>query len=142
MMKRIVVALLVGSICVAIIGAAGFAISEWVFGRGIGILGNSPPLAAFIGAIYLGVWGGLIGAIIGIVNLNVYKSGAIGLCCGVILVIREIWRNKRGYFYEGGYFDRQMFLSDIIHWITLVLGLAFVAVVVSVLQKKRLGVGK
>ena len=132
-------ALLAGSICGAIIGAAGFALAERVFGRGIGILGNSPSLAALIGAVYLGTCGGVMGAIIGIVNLNASRSGVVGLACGVLLVIKEIWRSERGYFYEGGYFDRQMFFSDLIHWMTLVLGLALVAVAVSVLQSKGLG---
>ena len=142
MLKRIILTLLAGSICGAIIGAAGFTLAERVFGRGIGILGNSPSLAALIGAVYLGTCGGVMGAIIGIVNLNASRSGVVGLACGVLLVVQGIWRSERGYFYEGGYFDRQMFFSDIIHWMALVLGLALVAVAVSVLQSKGLGKGK
>jgi len=61
---------------------------------------------------------------------------------GGLLVIREIWRSERGYFYEEGYFDKQMFFSDIIHWMTWVLGLGLVAVVVSVLRSKGLDEGK
>jgi hypothetical protein len=92
--------------------------------------------------VYLGTCGGILGAVIGILNLNAARSGVFGLACGVLLVIAEIWRSERGYFYEGGYFDRQMFLSDIIQWMTLVLGLGLVAVAVAVLQRKRLGKGK
>jgi hypothetical protein len=142
MRKRFILPLLAGSICGAIIGAAGFALAERVFGRGIGILGNSPSLAAFIGAVYMGTCGGVLGAVIGILNLNVARSGVFGLACGVLLVIAEIWRSESKYFYEGGYFDRQRFLSDIILWMTLVLGLGLVAVAVAVLQRKRLGQGK
>jgi hypothetical protein len=142
MLKRIILAFLVGSICGGIFGAAGSTLAEWVFGPGIGILGASPSLPALIGAVYLGTCGGLMGAIIGIVNLNVSRSGVVGLACGMLLVVQEICRRERGYFYEGGYFDRQMFFSDIIHWITLVLGLALVALAVSVLQSKGLGEGK
>lgn len=122
-----------------IIGAAGFALSERVFGRGIGILGNSLSLAALIGAVYLATCGGIMGAIIGIVNLNVSRSRVVGLGCGVLLILWETWRRERGYFYEGGYFDGLMFLSDMIHSITLVLGLALVAVAVSVLQRRVFG---
>jgi hypothetical protein len=136
------VPLLAGSICGAIIGAAGFALAERVFGRGIGILGNSPSLAAFIGAVYLGTCCGVLGAVIGILNLNVARSGVFGLACGLLLVIAEIWRSESKYFYEGGYFDRQRFFSDIILWMTLVLGLGLVAVAIAVLQRKRVGQGK
>ena len=142
MLKRIILTLLAGSICGAIIGAAGFTLAERVFGRGIGILGNSPSLGALIGAVYLGTCGGIMGAIIGIVNLDVLRSGVVGLTCGVLLVMLEIWRSERGYFYKGGYFDRQMFFSDIIHGMTLLLGLALVAVAVSVLLSEALGKGK
>ena len=137
MLKRIILAVLAGSICGVIIEATGFALSELMFGRGIGILGNSPSLAALIGAVYLGACGGVLGAIIGIANLNVSRSGVVGLACGMLLVLWEMWKNERGYFFEGGYFDRQMFISDIIHWITLVLGLALVAVAVSILQSRK-----
>ena len=142
MRQRFILALLTGSICGAIIGAVGFALAERVFGRGIGILGNSPSFATFIGAVYLGTCGGVPGAVIGIVTINAARSGVFGLACGVVLIIAEIWRSERGYFYDGGYFDRQMFFSDIIQWMTLVLGLGLVAVAVTVLQRKRLGKGK
>ena len=82
MLKRTILALFVGSICGAIFGAAGFAPAERVLGRGIGILGNSPSLAALIGAVYLGTWGGVMGAIIGIANLNASRSGGVGFAWG------------------------------------------------------------
>ncbi len=135
-LKRIVLTLFVGAICGAIIGAAGFALSERVFGRGIGILGNSSSLAAVIGAVYLGTCGGVMGTMIGIGNLNVSRSVVVGLACGMLLVIREMCKSETQYFYKSGYFDRQMFFSDIVHWMTLVLGLALVAVAVSVFNVK------
>ena len=140
--KRFILPLLAGSICGAIIGAAGFALAERVFGRGIGILGNSPTFAAFIGAVYLGTCGGAMGAVIGILNLTVARSAVFGFACGLLLAIAEIWRSESKYFYEGGYFDRQRFFSNIILWMTLVLGLGLVAVAIVVLQRKRLGRGK
>ena len=80
-----------------------------------------------------------MGAIIGIANLNVSRSGLIGLACGGLLVMREMWIGERRYFFEGGYFDKQMFFSDIIHSMTLVLGLALVAVAAAALQSRVLG---
>jgi hypothetical protein len=139
MLKRTAVALLVGALCGAIIGAAGFALSERVFGRGIGMLGNSPSLGALIGAVYLGACGGIVGAIIGIADLNASMSAVIGSLCGALSVIWGMWRSETRYFYESGYFDRQMFFSDIVRWMTLVLGLALVGVAVSVLQRKGSG---
>ena len=140
MRKRFILPLLAGLFCGAIIGAAGFALDARVSGRGIGILyANSPTFAAFIGAVYLGTCGGVLGAVVGILNLNVARSGVFGLACGVLLVITKIWRSESKYFYEGGYFDRQMLFSDIILWMTLVLGLGLVAAAVAVLQRKRLG---
>ena len=57
---------------------------------------------------------------------------------GGLLVIREIWRSERGYFYEEGYFDKQMFFSDIIHWMTWMVGLGLVAGAVPAAQAMRL----
>jgi hypothetical protein len=139
MLKRIAVSLFIGALCGAIIGAAGFALSERVFGRGIGMLGNSPSLGALIGAVYLGTGGGVIGAIIGIADLNVSMSVVIGSIGGALFVIWDMWRSDARYFYESGYFDRQMFFSDIVQWMTLVLGSALVGVAVSVLQRKVSG---
>jgi hypothetical protein len=135
MLKQIALALFIGALCGAIIGAAGFALSEWVFGRGIGILGNVPSLGALIGAVYLGTCGGVLGVIIGTANLNVSMSVVLGLACGALLVLWEIGSSKTRYFYESGYFDRQMLLGDIVHWVTMVTGFALVAVIVSVLQR-------
>jgi hypothetical protein len=143
MWKRFILPLLAGLICGAIIGAGSFALAARFSGRGMGVLyANSPAFAAVIGAVYLGTCGGVVGAVIGILNLNVARSGVFGLACGVLLVITKIWRSESKYFYEGGYFDKQMLFSDIIEWITLVLGLGLVAVAVAVLQRKRLGKGK
>ena len=142
MWKRIIWALLVGSICGAIAGAVGFSMSERVFGRDIGIIGNSPALAALSGAVYLGASGAVTGAIVAIANLNVLRSGIVGLICGVLLVTGETWGRERRYFYEGGYFGWQMFYSDITRWITFVLGLALAAMAVSILQRRRFGKGK
>ena len=143
MWQRTILARSAGALGGAVVGAVGFALASFLFARGIGILGNAPAVSALIGAVYLGVWGGLIGAIIGLANLNTSWSTVVGLSGGLLLAGREILTHgERRYFYDSGYFDKRMFLSDVIVWITLVLGLALVGLAISALQNKVFGVAR
>lgn len=114
MWKRFILPLLASSICGAITGAAGFGLAAMVSGRGMGIYANLTAFTAVFGAVYLGACGGVLGAVVGILNLNAVRSGVFGSACGVLLVIAKIGRSESNYFYEGGYVNKQLFFSDMI----------------------------
>ncbi len=131
MFLRMLVGLLIGAACGAVIGAASFGVSESIFGRGIGILTKSPLLAAIIGIVFVGAPSAVVGAIVGGFNLDKLHSVAVAVAVGLCMVTWFVLRNESRYFYEGGYFDKQLFFSDVVINATWLFGLALVAVAVS-----------
>lgn len=125
------IGLLIGMVCGVAIGAISFALAENFFGRGIGILVKSPVLAAILGAVFMGVPSLVVGAIVGGFRLNRIQSVIAGLVVGLLMVLLFVVRNESKYFYENGYFDKQVFYYDLIINATWLLGLCLVAVIVS-----------
>ena len=72
------------------------------------------------------IWRALIGLLSGSAG-----GACVGAAAGLLLVALSAGRSEHRYFYEGGYFDRQLFFSDLFDGATCLVGLAFVAVVVS-----------
>ena len=129
----------IGAVSGAVIGAGRFTLATFVFGRGIGILGNSLSLSALVGVVFIGLSGGIVGAIIGISNTTILRSAIIGLVIGLIITFHDVYGSERHYFYESGYFDRQLFFSDIIHWSTLLFGHLFIGAVVAAFLRRGYG---
>ena len=134
MFLRMLVGLLIGAACGAVIGAASFGVSESIFGRGIGILTKSPLLAAIIGIVFVGAPSAVVGAIVGGFNLGYMHSMAVAVAVGLCMVTLFLLRSERKYFYEGGYFDKQFFFYDLVINATWLFGLVLVAIVVSALM--------
>ena len=65
MLARVLIGSLVGGISGAVAGAAGFAIAEKAFGRGLVFFGKWPLFAAVIGIVFVGVPGVAVGAVVG-----------------------------------------------------------------------------
>ena len=140
--SRICVGLLLGLACGACTGAAGFAVSASLFGRGIGLIGPSPRLAAVIGAGLVGLPGAAVGAIVGAFDLGRAQGLWVGVAAGSLMAWLTVWRGGHRYYYEGGYFDRQRLFEGLLDSATAVLGLAFVAVVVSASARKFFAPGR
>ena len=138
MFSRTIVGLLICVACGAAIGAASFALGESLFGRGIGLIGKSLPLAAIIGAVYVGIPGAVVGVIVGGFSLEKAQGAGVGLAVGLLMVLLFVWRNEHRYFYEGGYFDKQLFFGDLVVWAAWFVGLVLVAVVVSASVRRLL----
>lgn len=130
-MIRVLTSLTIGSLCGAVIGATSYAIAEKLFGRGIGILTSSPLLAATIGVVFMGVPSLIVGAVGGGSKASKSQSAVIGLIVGAAMVLLFVVRDDSKYFYESGYFDRELFWYNIIMNLTWLAGLPLTGVVVS-----------
>ena len=142
MFLRTIIGLLIGVACGTAIGAASFALEASLFGRGVGLLGNSIRLAAIIGAVYVGVPGAAVGAIVGGFSLGKAQGVGVGLAVGLLLVLLLVWRNEHRYFYEGSHFDKRLFLGDLVVYAAWLVGLALVAVMVSASVRRVLAAGR
>ncbi len=134
--------MLVGAVCGAAIGAASFATSESLFGRGIGVFSKSPHLAALIGVVFIGVPSLIVGGITGGFYLSKSQGAAVGAATGLCMILLFVLRSERKYFYEGGYFDKQFFLYDVLINATWLFGLALVAMVVSASVSRLFALGR
>ena len=130
-MLRFIAGIIIGVLCGAIIGATSFAIVEKFFGRGIGILTSSPALAAIIGIVFMGVPSLIVGIIISSFKTNLLYSSIIGFITALTMLLLFVFRSESKYFYESGYFDKQLFWYDIIVNVTWLIGLPLVAMIVS-----------
>ena len=131
-MLRFFAGLTIGVLCGAIIGASSFAIAEKFFGRGIGVLTSSPALAAIIGIVFMGVPSLVVGIIISGLKTNLLYSSIIGFITALAMLTLFVLRGESKYFYESGYFDKQLFWYDIIVNVMWLIGLSLVAMIVSV----------
>ena len=142
MLLRVLVGLLVGGISGSAIGAISFAVGESLFGRGIGVLVKSPLLAALIGIVFIGAPGLLVGAIVGGLNLRKLQAVAAGAAIGLCMILLFVLRNESRYFYENGYFDKQLFLYDVVINVTWLLGLVIVSAIVSASVRRLFAPGE
>lgn len=131
MLLRVLAGLLVGGISGGTIGAISFAVGESLFGRGIGVLVKSPHLAALIGVVFIGAPSLLVGAIVGGLNLRKLQAATVGAVIGLCMILLFVLRNESRYFYESGYFDRQLFLYDVVINAMWLFGLVLVSAIVS-----------
>ncbi len=131
-MLRFIAGIIIGVLCGAIIGATSFAVGEKFFGRGIGILTSSPVLAAIIGIGFMGVPSLVVGIIISSFKTNLLYSSIIGFITALAMLLLFVLRSESKYFYESGYFDKQLLWYDVIVNIMWLIGLPLVAMVVSV----------
>ena len=113
-MLRFFVGILIGVFCGAVVGAASFALTENFFGRGIGIFTSSPVLAAIFGVFFVGVPSLVVGAIVSAFKTSLVHSIIIGFIAGIIMVLLFVMGNESKYFYESGYFDKDLFWNDVI----------------------------
>ncbi|MFL6336613.1 MAG: hypothetical protein ACJ754_25195 [Pyrinomonadaceae bacterium] len=72
-----------------------------------------------------------MGAIVGGFDLGKVQGLWVGAVAGFLMAVLFVWRSEQKYFYEGGYFDRQLFFGSLLNSVTWILGLAIVAVVAS-----------
>jgi hypothetical protein len=142
MFFRILVGLLVGGVSGGAIGAISFAVGESLFGRGIGMLVKSPLLAALIGVVFIGAPGLLVGAIVGGLNLRKLQAAAVGGAVGLCMILLFVLRNESRYFYESGYFDRDLFLYDVLINATWLFGLVLVSAIVSASVRRLFAPGE
>lgn len=92
MFSRALIGILIGLVSGACIGAAWFAASESLFGRGIGLLGPSPRLAAIVGAVSVGTLGVVVGAVVASVNLGKVRGLWVGAAAGLVMAALSLWR--------------------------------------------------
>ena len=131
-MLRFIAGIIIGVLCGAIIGATSFAVAEKFLGRGIGILTSSPALAAIIGIIFMGVPSLVVGIVISSFKTNLLYSSIIGFITALAMLLLFALRSGSKYFYESGYFDKQLFWYDVIVNVMWLIGLPLVAMIISV----------
>ena len=130
-MLRFFVGVIIGVFCGAVIGATSFAVAENFFGRGIGILTSSPKLAAIFGVFFMGAPSLVVGVIVSGFKTNLIHSLIIGFVTGITMVLLFVAGNESKYFYESGYFDKDLFWNDVITNATWLIGLPLTAMIVS-----------
>ena len=143
---QIVTALMVGTVCGALIGSVAYTLMGVMFPDGVDLifLRSTTLLMAILGALFVGVPGGVVGLVVGAARLGKFQGGVVGGGIGALLVARATYNGfsdlRSAYirYLEDGYLNTRIVFADLIMDATWLIGLTVTGVVVALLNDSLL----